>query len=247
VLAPWFLDRAGLAYTGNGFAASLAAASKLAAKGVLLAHGVATPALIDAASGATAGQVILKPEWEHGSLGLDAASVMAATAIRAALAARENRHGGHFFAEAYIPGREFNVALLAERGGVRVLPIQETLFVDWPAARPRIVDFDAKWAPESLPYRNTPRRFGIEQSEPQLAAQLRALARDVWAAFALRGYARVDLRVDASGAPWVIDVNPNPGLGPDAGFVAAAAAAGIEADALFVQLVDAALPAAQAA
>jgi len=46
--------------------------------------------------------------------------------------------------------------------------------------------------------------------------------------FGLRGYARVDFRVDAQGRPWILEINANPCLSPDAGFAAALARAGIE-------------------
>ena len=121
-----------------------------------------------------------------------------------------------------------------------MLPIQETLFVDWPDERARIVDFDAKWTPACTAYRNTPRRFGIESTEPLLAAALSEHARAVWQAFGLAGYARIDFRVDANDNAFVIDINANPGLGPDAGFVAAAAQAGIDFDALTELLLRAA-------
>ena len=55
-----------------------------------------------------------------------------------------------------------------------------------------------------------------------------------------RGYARIDFRVDANDNAFVIDINANPGLGPDAGFVAAAAQAGIDFDALTELLLRAA-------
>jgi len=48
-----------------------------------------------------------------------------------------------------------------------------------------------------------------------------------WNVFGLRGYARVDLRVDQAGNPLVIEVNANPCISPDSGLVAATIEAGI--------------------
>jgi D-alanine-D-alanine ligase len=53
------------------------------------------------------------------------------------------------------------------------------------------------------------------------------LAAATWRAFGLRGYARVDFRVDGDGTPWIIDVNTNPCISPDAGFAAAVRQAGL--------------------
>jgi D-alanine-D-alanine ligase len=60
-----------------------------------------------------------------------------------------------------------------------------------------------------------------------LAQRAAELARACWDLFALDGYARVDLRIDESGRPWVLEINANPCLSPDAGFAAALAQAGI--------------------
>jgi D-alanine-D-alanine ligase len=48
-----------------------------------------------------------------------------------------------------------------------------------------------------------------------------------WKLFDLKGYARVDFRVDQEGRPWILEVNANPCLSPDAGFSAAALRAGL--------------------
>ena len=56
---------------------------------------------------------------------------------------------------------------------------------------------------------------------------LRQFALATWTLFEFNGYARVDFRVDASGAPFIIDVNPNPYLTSDAEDAAAAAEAGL--------------------
>jgi len=56
---------------------------------------------------------------------------------------------------------------------------------------------------------------------------LARIALECWRAFELKGYARVDFRVDQEGRPWVLEVNANPCLSPDAGFAAAAERAAV--------------------
>ncbi len=243
LLAPWWLAHRDLRFTGNHYEALITTASKPLVNSLLAVNGVATPL----PASATDGPVIVKPVWEHGSLGLDVRSVVNSTDAARLLALRAGEMGGTCFAEAYIEGREFNLALLDDGSGPRVLPIQETLFTDWPAGRPRVVDYDAKWSPDSVVYRNTPRRYGLEVREAPLAAALVECALKVWSVCDLRGYARIDVRVDHEARIYVIDVNANPGLGPDAGFVAAAAQAGIDFDSLVVTLVESARHRARAA
>ncbi len=102
-----------------------------------------------------------------------------------------------------------------------------SLFGGLEAHAPKIFDYDAKWTPESAAYRGTLRRFGLERDEPELAKTLKRLALASWNLFGFRGYARVDFRVYSSGAPFIIDVNPNPYLTPDTEDAAAAAQAGL--------------------
>jgi D-alanine-D-alanine ligase len=135
--------------------------------------------------------------------------------------------GGEAFAEQYIEGREFNVAVLAGPGGPQVLPPAEMRFLDFPPGKPHIVGYRAKWVEDSFEYRNTVRTFEARPGDHALHLQLIELATACWHRFGLRGYARVDFRVDAAGRPWVLEVNANPCLAPDAGFLAAATAGGL--------------------
>jgi D-alanine-D-alanine ligase len=107
-------------------------------------------------------------------------------------------------------------------------------FEAWDELRPRIVGYSAKWDDASEDARKTVRRFGLETSEPALAGQLSDLARRTWTLFRTRGYARIDFRLDASGAPMILEANPNPCLEPHAGFAAAAA----QADFSYAELVE---------
>ncbi len=234
-LAPVLLDRLGLAYTGSGVEATRAAASKIASKRVLIEHRLPTPRWLSidqlaASPPVPAGRYILKSVWEHGSLGLEPDCVVhadRAEPLREELEQRLQRLGGAAFAEAYVQGREFNLALLAHDGGVAHLPPAEIRFADADQEAVHIVGYRAKWSPGSAEDEGTPRSFVVTAADRQLVAHLQTLAATTWHAFGLRGYARIDFRVDAAGQPWIIDVNTNPCLSPDAGFAAAVRAAGL--------------------
>jgi len=235
------MERLGLRYTGANAGACEVTSSKVHTKAVLSDHAIPTPRWWIAGAEVPAKvKVIVKSDSEHASLGIDANSVVDGRSAGGEIASRERRFGGRFFAEEYIEGREFNVALIEEDGAPLLLPIPEILFDDLPAGRPRIVDYEAKWDPGSHAYNNTPRCFGVEDREPALAAELARLALACWRAVGLSGYARVDFRVDGAGHPMVLEINTNPCLAQDAGFVATAAAAGIFYDDLIARVVSAA-------
>jgi D-alanine-D-alanine ligase len=172
---------------------------------------------------------IIKSVWEHGSLGLEAENLVTGTAktVSRLLKARAPGLGRACFAEQFISGREFNLSLLAGRSGVQVLPPAEILFPGTPADRPAMVGYRAKWQEDSQEYRNTPRRFDFSPADTPLLEELETLARRCWHLFHLAGYARVDFRVDTQGRPFVLEINTNPCLSPDAGFPAALSQAGI--------------------
>jgi D-alanine-D-alanine ligase len=218
------LEAAGVPFTGCSSAALKAASDKRAAKRRMAEAGVAAPEGISE-EGAV---YIVKSVLEHASFGMDEESVVRGAAAAAALLRRkEERFGGEWFAERYIDGREFNVSLIGTAEAPFVLPLAEISFDSFPPDMPCIVDYRAKWEEPDGGYGHTPRRFMDEAREPLLAERLRRTALACWRAFGLSGYARVDFRVDGDGRPWALEINANPGLSRDAGFIAAAEASGM--------------------
>jgi D-alanine-D-alanine ligase len=222
-LAPALLESLGVPFTGCSAHALGLTTNKPAAKRLLDRADVATPAVLGARAGD--GPWIVKSVYEHASLGLDDSSVVegADAAVRV-LEARRAEFGGEWFAERFVPGRELNVGVIASPAGPRVLPVAELRFEGYPAGKPAIVGYAAKWDADSFEYRNTVRSFAVE---PELGARAERLALACWELFALDGYARVDFRVDSSGMLFVLEINANPCLSPDAGFAAALEHAGI--------------------
>jgi D-alanine-D-alanine ligase len=195
------------------------------------AAGILTPpwaTAIDPSSQAVPGSLILKSVWEHASIGITEDSVAPDWAV---LKRRLETMGGldnrQRYVEKFIDGREFNISMLGGLNGPEVLPPAEILFVDFPEGRPRIVDYRAKWEKTSFEYTNTLRSFEFGPADAPLLSKLASVAVRCWEVFELRGYARVDFRVDPEGTPWVLEVNANPCIAPEAGFIAAAARIGL--------------------
>jgi D-alanine-D-alanine ligase len=242
-LGPALLDHLGIPYTGSPTEAVFLSANKVVAKRILAAGGVPTAPwtlLHEAREGRTPGEPpwIVKPVGEHASFGIDDDSVVRDADALIRRAGRPD--ASRFFVERYIDGREFNVSLLAGPRGLEVLPLAEIDFAGFPPDKPRIVGYRAKWDEHSPEYRHSVRSFAFGPEDQGLLARVRDAALRSWNLFGLRGYARVDLRVDASGAPWVLEINANPCLSPDAGFAAAAAQAGMPLDELYATIVGSA-------
>jgi D-alanine-D-alanine ligase len=174
---------------------------------------------------------IIKAIGEHGSFGLGDDSVVLSDGDGLTCIQRIDREaqrlGRACFAERYVAGREFNLSLLAANNQCEVLPPAEIDFSNMPSGRLPIVGYDAKWTENSAEYRGTPRTFAFSEQDGVLLTRLEKLAEACWTLFGLGGYARVDFRVAAAGDPWILEINANPCLSPDAGFAAAATRASL--------------------
>jgi D-alanine-D-alanine ligase len=234
-LAPLLLERMALAFTGAGTRAMLLSSNKLMAKRLMQDHGLPTPPWLTQ-NGAgefsgKAGRWIIKSVWEHASIGLDEDSVVEGLTIEGLQMMMQERRGGlggECFAERFIGGREFNLALLSSDNGVQVLPPAEIIFQGYAIDKPKVVGYRAKWDSDSYEYHHTPRNFDFTARDRPLLQELTALGLRAWRLFGLRGWARVDFRVDRHGGPWILEVNANPCLTSDAGFMAAAHKAGLD-------------------
>lgn len=245
VLAPALLEHLRLPYTGSPLDAVYLTSNKLLAKQLLRAAGIRTPegcALEpDSPPPTFCGPYIVKSVWEDASIALDDASVVADGAHLGRALQRLDPAHGPYFVERFVDGREFNISLVAgpAGGSLEPLPVAEIRFDAFPEGKPRIVGYAAKWDERSFEYSHTPRSFELQPDDGPLAAQLQQTARRCCELFGLRGYARVDFRVDADG-PTVLEVNVNPCISPDAGLAAAAARAGLSGAAIVQRIIDAA-------
>ncbi len=234
-VAPALLDLLQIPYTGCRTDAMYLTSNKPLAKKILHDAGIATPPWITK-EGFTVGSApsdtyLIKASWEDASVGLDETSIVKMTNLAATIQAIDNQKkkiGSACFAEAYIDGREFNIALLATEKEVKLLPAAEMLFLDYAPEKLKLLDYRAKWVEDSFEYDHTRRTLEIASKDSNLIDNLRQIALRCWDIFGLRGYARVDFRVDKDGNPWVLEMNANPCLSLEAGFAVALDMAGIK-------------------
>jgi D-alanine-D-alanine ligase len=247
-IAPALFDHMGVPYTGAKTEAIFITSHKVLSKKWMAFSDVPTPEWVmhDQMSQGTIpfpAHFIIKPLWEDASVGIDKESVVMANSLeelRSLLEMRAQKINKVCFAERYIDGREFNLSLLAHKDGVDPLPPAEIRF-GFPQGMFKIVDYKAKWDVNSFEYKKTNRSFNFDKSDNALLEKLRDISRSCWKVFDLTGYARVDFRVDKDGNPWVLEVNANPCINPDSGFVAATKKVGLSYAQAIERIVDDAL------
>jgi D-alanine-D-alanine ligase len=214
---------------------------KVTTKQLLKAAGIKTPnfAIYDGSAFPNTGKlklpVIVKPRFEDASIGIDQESVFSdMEKLDSGLKEMCSRFGP-LLVEEYIDGREFNISLFGYPSA-RVLPIAEIEFSEYPKELFRIVGYRAKWDASSFESRHTRRAFPNLSRRLQLSME--RVAVECYRLFMLRDYARVDVRVDARGSVYVLEVNANPCLSPDAGFAAAVERAGMKYSEMVGELLD---------
>jgi D-alanine-D-alanine ligase len=242
----------GIPYTGSDPLTLALGLDKERTKEVLAARGIRTPRWTVA--GGLAGRlngrrlrfpVMVKPLFEGSSKGIDSGSLRwdrKSTLERICWVVEG--YGQPALVEEFLPGREFTVAVLGNGPEARILPPVEIRFDSLPEGAPALYGWEAKWvwdtpeAPLSI----------FECPAPVDARLLEALEKATLGAFhalGCRDWARIDLRLDATGEPHVLEVNPLPGILPDprqnSCFPKAARAAGLGYEEMILAVLDAGL------
>src|SRR5688572_28519973 len=236
-----------LRYTGSSPAGLLLAGDKSISTKMLRANGVKTPdsATLFRGTIESAGNLvfplIVKPPQEDASLGITGKSdVKYLKELFDQLDALHTEYSSPILVEEFVDGREFFVGVLGN-AQPQALPIMEMDFTGFPADKPRITSWAAKWGDDGdekgAEFAGTKSVFP-EDLDEDLVERVHAVALDAFKALRLRDYARVDMRVSPKGEIYVLEINPNCYLEKDAEFARAARKAEIEYDALIARIVE---------
>jgi len=217
---PAILDMLKMPYTGSGVLTQALTLDKRRTKEVLLHNGLPSPryqlfhSWRERLSAGLRFPLFVKPNEEGSSKGIRNNSLVNDEAeLRSVLKKVIKDYSQPALVEEYLDGREFTVSIIGNNPP-RVLPIVEVTFDYLPPHINKFDSYEVKWIwdnpnnpidPVICPARIT----------PELEKQIRQVALRSYKALGCVDLCRMDIRLDASGVPNVIDVNALPGLMPD--------------------------------
>ncbi|MEM1550623.1 MAG: ATP-grasp domain-containing protein [Candidatus Bathyarchaeia archaeon] len=240
---PSILELLGIPYTGSTPLTLGLCKDKGLAKSILRANGIITPKyLVMERFRRPEGlsfPLIVKPLREDASIGITRRSfVRNLRELETQVKYINVVYRQPAIVEEYISGREFNVSIIGNKGPF-ALSISEIIFEF--EEEPRIVDYAAKWLKNSEEYAKTKPVCPAEIRE-ELKHNIEDGAFKAYRVLGCRDYARVDVRLEnKTGIPYVLEVNPNPDISPEAGFVRSLKAAGISFEDFIMKIISFAL------
>ncbi|NGZ02572.1 MAG: D-alanine--D-alanine ligase [Nitrospira sp. WS238] len=239
-----YLELLHLPYTGSNPRGLMLARDKVLTKKVLAFHRIPYPEFIEVPHGRTVKRpksltfpLIVKSVNEEASLGISQASiVMDDEKLVERVAFIHNSVGSGALIEQYIEGRELYVGIIGN-GHLQVLPVWELIMDKLPEDAKRIATERVKWS------RKYQTKYGIisKEADDLPAGKTQAiqdLAKRVYRALSLSGYARIDMRMDTEGQLYVLEANPNPQIAEDEDFADSAKHVGYEYKELLQELLN---------
>lgn len=230
---PAILEMLGIPYIGSGPQTHAIALDKVMTKMVLIQKGLPTPRFTvlkqpEFRSGENMQfPLIIKPKDEAASMGLKI--VRTEEELLEGVRSIHEQFKTPVLVEEYIDGREINVGLLGN-DPVQALPPVELIFHEGE----KIYTNEDKLENSS---RNIEKVCPARLC-PEAVSLVQELAVSAFKAIDCFDSARVDFRIDASGSPYILEVNSMASLEPGGSYVTAAETAGLNYSTLANRLVE---------
>ncbi len=239
-----YLELIRQAYTGCNPRGMMVSRDKVLTKQVLAAHRIATPAFQLYPYGKRFRPprrlkfpLFVKSATEDASLSIAQASVIEdMQSLRERVEFIHEHVQSDALVEEYIDGRELYIGVL---GNTRLttLPVWEMDFGTLSSAQTRIATRKVKWDRKYQEHHGitTGQATGLE---PDVLKRLHRLAKRIFRALHMSGYARLDLRMRPNGEVFLLEANANPDLTYGEDFAESAHAAGIDYGGLLTRIVN---------
>jgi D-alanine-D-alanine ligase len=221
---PSLLEELGIPYTGSDPSTLVLCLDKQRTKEILSFYDIPCPAfrvfedipeLTEKAISPLEFPLIVKPLWEGSSKGIKNSSlVINFKDCQNEIARIVQNYKQPALVEEFIPGREFTIGILGNDDEAFVLPIVEINFSGLPKGAVPIYSYEAKWIWD-VPEKPLNIFHCPAELDALLEKKIKDTALSAYKVLRCKDWCRVDLRLDKTGKPYILELNPIPGILPD--------------------------------
>ena len=211
------LDCLGIPYTGSNPLTLALCIDKIKVKKILEQHGLPTPKFDyvfeknEPIREDLRYPLMVKLANMDNSIGISNSSVVTSLkALKDQVAMLLEKYNRPVLIEEFIEGDEVDVSIMGNEERVKVLPLSRSMFDDLPKGTWGIYPFQAKWEDNSV-YSKIKVERPAKYSQ-KLSALISEICLDAYRIFDCHDYARIEVRIDRSGNPYILEINPNPSI-----------------------------------
>jgi len=213
------LELLNIPYTGSGPLTLATCINKVRVKEILMHHGILTPnyqvfySRNKKLDPELKFPLIVKPVCMDNSIGITNDSVVKnEEELRSRVGYILRTYDQPALVEEFIDGKEITVGVLGNGRNAYVLPPSEVMFQNWTEEN-KIYSYEAKWLKETDSWKNVAVECPADLPKYQ-EYRIKRIALQVYDILGCRDYGRIDFRLSKEGVPYVLELNPNPGISP---------------------------------
>jgi len=214
------LELLNIPYTGSGPLTLATCINKVRVKEILMHHGILTPnyqvfySRNKKLDPELKFPLIVKPVCMDNSIGITKDSVVHdEEELRSKVGFILRTYDQPALVEEFIDGREITVGIVGNGRSATVLPLSEVLYNKWPENLDKIYSYEAKWQKDTDSWQGLSIDCPADLPKYQ-EYRIKRTALQVYDILGCKDYGRIDFRLSKEGVPYVLEMNPNPGISP---------------------------------